>query len=45
MDSQLRTQLVAGLKDGSIVPYLGPEALADVVSTTTGAPMPVSWPR
>ena len=42
MDSQLRTQLVAGLKDGSIVPYLGPGVLADVVSTTNGAEIPAS---
>ena len=27
MDSQLRTQLLAGLTDGSIVPYLGPGVL------------------
>jgi len=42
MDSQLRTQLVTGLKDGSIVPYLGPGVLADVVSTTTGDSMPAT---
>ena len=42
MDSQLRTQIIAGLKDGSIVPYLGAGALADVVSTATGAPMPAT---
>ena len=42
MDPQLRVQLVAGLKDGSIVPYLGPGVLADVVSTTTGASMPAT---
>lgn len=42
MDSQLRTQLLAGLADGSIVPYLGPGVLADVVSQTTGAPIPAT---
>lgn len=42
MDSRLRTQLLTGLKDGSIVPYLGPGVLADVVSTTTGEPMPAT---
>ena len=42
MDSQLRTQLLAGLTDGSIVPYLGPGVLADVVSQNTGAPMPAT---
>ena len=42
MDSQLRTQLIAGLKDGSIVPYLGPGVLADVVATATGAALPAT---
>jgi hypothetical protein len=42
MDSRLRTQLLTGLKDGSIVPYLGPGVLADVVSTNTGEPMPAT---
>ena len=42
MDSQLRTQLLAGLTDGSIVPYLGPGVLADVVSQNTGEPMPAT---
>ena len=42
MDSQLRTQLLAGLEDGSIVPYLGPGVLADVVSKNSGAPMPAT---
>ena len=39
---QLRTQLVSGLKDGSIVPYLGPGVLSDVVSMTTGDPIPAT---
>jgi hypothetical protein len=42
MHSALRTQLIAGLKDGSIIPYLGPGVLADVVSTTTGNPIPAT---
>jgi len=42
MDSQLRMQLLAGLKDGSIVPYLGPGVLADVVSQSSGEPMPAT---
>lgn len=42
MNPQLRTQLIAGLKDGSIVPYLGPGVLADVVSTATGQPIPAT---
>ena len=42
MNRQLRTELISGLKDGSIVPYLGPGVLADVVSTTTGAAMPAT---
>jgi len=42
MDAQLRTTLLAGLHDGSIVPCLGPGVLADVTNTATGAPMPVT---
>src|ERR1035437_4972757 len=42
MNPELRTQLVIGLQDGSIVPYLGPGVLADVVSTTTGDPIPAT---
>ena len=38
---QLRTEIVAGLKDGSIVPYLGPGILADVVSAS-GTPIPAT---
>ena len=40
MTPELRAKLLAGLKDGSIVPYLGPGALADVKSVATGAPIP-----
>ena len=40
MTPELRASLVAGLKDGSIVPYLGPGVLADVKNVATGAPIP-----
>lgn len=40
MSPELRTSLLAGLKDGSIVPYLGPGALADVTAVGSGQPMP-----
>jgi hypothetical protein len=37
-----REQVVAGLSDGSIVPYLGPGVLADVRHLETGASMPAT---
>ena len=40
MTPQLRSQLVAGLQDGSIVPYLGPGVLADVRNPATGEAIP-----
>jgi hypothetical protein len=40
MTPELREKLLAGLKDGSIVPYLGPGVLADVKNIATGAPIP-----
>ncbi|MEY4592134.1 MAG: hypothetical protein RIR18_1029 [Pseudomonadota bacterium] len=40
MTPELRTKLMAGLQDGSIVPYLGPGVLADVKNVATGAPIP-----
>ena len=40
MTPDLREKLLAGLKDGSIVPYLGPGVLADVKNVATGAPIP-----
>jgi hypothetical protein len=40
MTPELREKLLAGLKDGSIVPYLGPGVLADVKNMATGAPIP-----
>ena len=42
MDATLRTTLLAGLRDGSIVPYLGPGVLADATDAKTGAPMPAT---
>ena len=42
MDATLRTTLLAGLRDGSIIPYLGPGVLADVADTKTGAPIPAT---
>lgn len=40
MTPELRAKLLAGLKDGSIVPYLGPGVLADVKNVANGAPIP-----
>lgn len=40
--TELRDTLLAGLKDGSVVPYLGPGVLADVVGITTGTPIPAT---
>jgi len=42
MSPELRSAIVAGLGDGSIVPYLGPGVLADVVSATSGEAMPAT---
>ena len=42
MDATLRNTLLSGLHDGSIVPYLGPGVLADVVHTRHGSPMPAT---
>ena len=42
MNHPLRTVITSGLMDGSIVPYLGPGVLADVVSTKTGLPIPAT---
>lgn len=35
------TNILAGLQAGEVTPCLGPGALADVVNTATGAPLPV----
>lgn len=40
MSPELHAQLLAGLKDGSIVPYLGAGVLADVKNTATGQAIP-----
>ena len=40
MNPELREKLLSGLKDGSIVPYLGAGVLADVKNVATGAPIP-----
>ena len=40
MTPELREKLLAGLKDGSIVPYLGAGVLADVTNVATGEPIP-----
>ena len=40
MTPELREKLLAGLKDGSIVPYLGPGVLADVTNPATGERIP-----
>lgn len=38
---ELRAEIVAGIQDGSVVPYLGPGALSDVVSPA-GTPIPAT---
>ncbi|MCB1942214.1 MAG: SIR2 family protein [Candidatus Accumulibacter sp.] len=40
MTPELHDRLLAGLKDGSIVPYLGPGVLADVTDVASGAAIP-----
>lgn len=40
MDSAVIKDIVAGIKSGQIVPYLGPGALAGSVNKETGAPIP-----
>jgi hypothetical protein len=42
MDRQLHARIIPGLQDGSIVPYLGPGVLADVVSTASGEAIPAT---
>jgi hypothetical protein len=42
ISSELHEHLLAGLHDGSIVPYLGPGVLADVCNAATGAPIPAT---
>ncbi len=40
MTPELRDKLINGLRNGSIVPYLGPGVLADVRCLASGAPIP-----
>lgn len=40
MTPELRDKLIDGLKNGSIVPYLGPGVLADVTNAANGTPIP-----
>ena len=40
--ASLRTEWLAGLKDGSVVPYLGPGVLADVRSKLDGRAIPAT---
>ncbi len=40
MTPELRAEPLAGLKDGSIVPYIGSGVLADVKNVATGEPIP-----
>jgi hypothetical protein len=40
--TKLRNDLIAGLANGSIVPYLGPGVLADVRAVADGRPMPAN---
>jgi hypothetical protein len=42
ISSTFQTEMLAGLKDGSVVPYLGPGVLADVHHAETGAAMPIT---
>ena len=42
MNPHLRTSIVTGLKDGSIVPYLGPGVLADVHSPASSEALPAT---
>lgn len=42
MTPEMRDQLTRGIRDGSIVPYLGPGVLSDVRNVATGEPIPAS---
>lgn len=42
MQPELRNQFLAELKNGSLVPYLGPGVLADVRNVASGAPIPAT---
>jgi hypothetical protein len=36
----ISTKVIAGLRDGSVIPYLGPGVLSDVANSKTGEPIP-----
>ena len=40
MSPELKSTLLSGLLDGSIVPYMGPGVLSDVQNVVTGSPIP-----
>ncbi|MDP2794146.1 MAG: SIR2 family protein [Sulfurisoma sp.] len=42
LTSEFREHLLDGLRDGSVVPYLGPGVLADVRNVADGRPMPAT---
>lgn len=42
MTPEFHAKLLAGIKSGNIVPYLGPGVLADVRNTLTGTPIPAT---
>jgi hypothetical protein len=42
ISSNFQTEMLTGLKDGSVVPYLGPGVLADVRHAETGVPLPTT---
>ena len=40
MDSELKSAIVSGLGDGSVIPYIGPAALSGIVGRESGEPIP-----
>ncbi len=40
MFEAISTKVIAGLRDGSVIPYLGPGVLSDVANSKTGEPIP-----
>lgn len=42
ISSNFQTEMLAALKDGSVVPYLGPGVLTDVRHAETGVPLPTT---
>lgn len=39
-NSDLAQEIISGLKNGSVVPYIGPGALSDVINTVDKSPIP-----